>query len=89
MHVVLEIRIALPPSIPPATSQSCSWGSCCLSVNPFHQKEEEKKRKKVDEEESRREGPAGLPRRNEVVCVRVARRAAHPPWTTTSPLQMP
>lgn len=38
MHVVLEIRIALPPSIPPATSQSCSWGSCCLSVNPFRPK---------------------------------------------------
>lgn len=43
MHVVLEIRIALSPSIPPATSQSCSWGSCCLSVNPFHRKEKEEK----------------------------------------------
>lgn len=47
MHVVLEIRIALPPSFPPATSQSCSWKSCRLSVNPSRPK---KKRAKKPQE---------------------------------------
>lgn len=83
MHVVLEIRIALPPSIPPATSQSCSWGSCCLSVNPFPPKE---RRKKPEERTAR--GSAAS--EEEVkVGVRDDVWIAYPPWTTTSPLQMP